>query len=116
MSTLAYPDGNLFDSRLFPSGGGGKESFETLLEHPGVRVERIVSHGQVTPEGEWYDQPEDEWVMLVTGEAALEYGDGTTCRLKAGDYLYIPAGRLHRVTYTSSPAVWLALFFNPQTP
>lgn len=86
------------------------EHFQTLLERPGVRLERIVSDGQVSPAGFWYEQTEDEWVLLLAGSAALEYGDGTRVELAVGDSLLIPAGRRHRVAYTAPRTVWLALF------
>ena len=41
------------------------EASGLLLERPGLRIERIVSWGQCSPEGFWYDQEEDEWVCLV---------------------------------------------------
>jgi cupin 2 domain-containing protein len=89
----------------------GAELFETLIEAPGLRVERIVSAGQVTPPGEWYDQEADEWVVLLQGEAELEYEGGTQQRLRAGDSVLLPAHCRHRVVYTSSrPAcIWLAV-------
>lgn len=88
----------------------GPELFETLLTGPdGLRVERIVSWGQVTPPGEWYDQDGDEWVMVVAGEARLTYEDGPEVRLSQGDQLFLPARRKHRVTYTSRPCIWLAV-------
>ncbi|MDP5238890.1 cupin domain-containing protein [Uliginosibacterium sp. 31-16] len=86
------------------------EHFQTLLERPGVRLERIVSDGQVSPPGFWFDQAEDEWVLLLTGAAALEYGDGTRVELGVGDALLIPAGYRHRVAFTAPRTVWLALF------
>lgn len=88
-----------------------RELFEPLLETNQLLVERIISTGQTTPESEWYDQPRDEWVLLLQGEAQLMYEDGSTIDLKAGDYLLIPAHQKHRVSYTSSnPAcIWLAI-------
>ncbi len=90
----------------------GEERFETLLAaslEPGsrVRLERIVSRD--VRDGAWYDQAWDEWVMVVRGEAVLEWGDGTTVTLGAGDYLRIEAHRRHRVVRTSAECVWLAL-------
>ncbi len=74
-----------------------------------------MSYGQVTPTGEWYDQTQDEWVMLVQGEARLEYDDGSDIVLKTGDYVMIPAHRKHRVAWTieNELTVWLAVHFNP---
>lgn len=89
------------------------ECFETLLTRPGVRVERIISTGQATPEGEWYDQSWDEWVLLLTGEALLELAEGGAHRLLPGDTLLLPAHCRHRVDWTTpdEPTIWLALHF-----
>lgn len=88
-----------------------REVFETLCETDQLSLERIISAGQTTPPDQWYDQPRDEWVLLLQGEAQLTYEDGRTIDLKAGDYLLIPAHHKHRVSYTSSdPAcIWLAI-------
>ena len=75
----------------------------------GLFVERIVSHGQVSPDGEWYDQERDEWVIVLEGEAALAYEDGSEVRLSKGGHLLLPRHVKHRVTYTSSPCIWLAM-------
>ena len=64
-------------------------------------IERIISTGQTTPLGEWYDQETDEWVILLQGKAELSYEDGERIGLQAGDYLVIPAHVKHRVEYTS---------------
>jgi cupin 2 domain-containing protein len=107
------PDGNLFTG-LSHLAAGCNEQFDTLLSGKGIRIERIFSYGNITPPDEWYNQAEDEWVLLVTGEAELTFDNGTTCRLHPGDHVMIPAGRKHRVTYTSTPAVWLAIFLQHQ--
>jgi len=85
------------------------ETFTSLQERPGVRIERIDSHGQASPEGFWYDQPEDEWVLLVQGEAVLEISGQPPLNLKSGDHLFIPAHVHHRVASTSADALWLAV-------
>jgi len=86
----------------------------TLAESDSVRIERIVSNGQATPQGEWYDQEQDEWVLVLTGSAGLLFeGAQGPKRLKAGDCTLIPAGCRHRVDWTD-PAVktvWLAVHF-----
>ena len=97
----------------FPEGVSGEsaEFFETLFRASGaVRVERIVSHGQTTPEGEWYDQDQDEWVVVLEGSARIAYADGTEISLCRGDHLFLPRRVPHRVSHTSSPCVWLAVF------
>lgn len=90
-----------------------QEVFETLFTGKQVRVERIVSLGHVTPSGDWYDQDEHEWVLVLSGEAELEYDDGRVIPLNVGDCLTIPAHQKHRVKYTSAehPTVWLAIFY-----
>lgn len=87
---------------------------DALLTRPGLRVERIVSTGQASPPGFWYDQAEHELVVLLHGQADLtvDAPDGTvTHRLRAGDWLELPAHRRHRVEATDTPTVWLALFW-----
>ena len=91
------------------------EVFDTIAESGSVRIERIVSNGQATPEGEWYDQELDEWVLVLAGSAGLLFEDALEPqRLVAGDYALIPAGCRHRVDWTD-PAVktvWLAVHFS----
>ena len=89
-----------------------EELFETVLEKSGTRIERIVSYGQSTPIGEWYDQEHDEWVMLVSGSADLQIeGEIEPRRLGPGDYLLLPARCRHRVlrTDTAAKSIWLAI-------
>jgi len=95
-----------------------QEQFESLLTQPGVKLERIISNGQSTPEGEWYDQAWDEWVMILQGEAELllELGKDQEIRqekrtMTVGDSILIPAHCRHRVEWTSNkgPTIWLAL-------
>jgi cupin 2 domain-containing protein len=70
--------GNLF-AKLPTSSA--EEEFTNLLTLPGARVERIVSTGQASPEGYWYD------------------------------YVEIPPHVRHRVEWTDAgaPTVWLAV-------
>ena len=78
------------------------------------RLERIVSKGHASPEGFWYDQEEDEWVLLIDGAARLDFDDGRSASLTAGDHPLIPARCRHRVAWTDPErqTVWLALFFD----
>lgn len=101
---------NIFD---LPRGIDREEAFETLLINQRLRIERIVSAGQVSAEGFWYDQNQHEWVMLVQGEARLGWEDGRRQDLKAGDCLLIRAHEKHRVEYTSQepPCIWLAVHY-----
>jgi cupin 2 domain-containing protein len=91
-----------------------KEIFEVLLETKDFRLERIISAGQATPPGEWYDQDIQEWVVLLRGGAGLRFEDEPEPRiLSPGDHLLIPAHRRHRVEWTDpeAPTVWLALHY-----
>jgi cupin 2 domain-containing protein len=92
-----------------------KEVFETLLQQPLLRVERIISKGHVSPTDEWYDQAWDEWVILLQGQASLRFMQAEDQHLSAGDFIYLPAHTLHQVTYTSSEqeCIWLAIHFSP---
>ncbi len=92
------------------------EAFETLstLGQGGARVERIVSERQSSPPGFWYDQDGDEWVMLLSGGAELEFADPAGVeRLAPGDWLLIPAHRRHRVAATLAGTLWLAVHAAP---
>ncbi len=93
-----------------------REIFETLFENSNLRIERIISTGQITPPDYWYDQAWDEWVILLQGEAQLSYEDGIQISLKAGDYLFLKAHQKHRVDFTRSepPCLWLAIHFSVQ--
>ena len=90
------------------------EIVETILSAPGVRIERIVSFGQASPEGFWYDQPEAEWVLVLAGAARLRFADEAEARtLGPGDHVHIAAYRRHRVEWTDPerPTIWLAVFY-----
>ncbi len=99
---------NIFN---LPSSLPNRELFESIISNDNILIERIISTGQTTPAGEWYDQEKDEWVILLQGFATLSYEDGSQIKLTAGDYLFIPAHQKHRVEYTStSPnCIWLAV-------
>ena len=91
---------------------GGAEFVEVLAQGRRVRIERIVSAGQASPPGFWYDQPDDEFVVLLAGAAVLgfEVGD-RSISLAPGDWVEIPAHIRHRVESTQArpPTVWLAV-------
>jgi cupin 2 domain-containing protein len=103
--------GNLY-ADLAPDAAA--ERFEPLVAREDVTIERIVSMGQASPEGFWYDDPRDEWVVVLAGAAALQFeGEARELSLAPGDYLHIPAHRRHRVAWTDThaPTVWLAVYF-----
>ena len=84
------------------------ETVETLLRgRGGFRVERIRS--EAYKNGEWYDQSEDEFVILLSGGAVLEFESGRV-ELSAGEWLVIRRHVRHRVASVSQGGVWLALF------
>jgi cupin 2 domain-containing protein len=92
-----------------------QESLVDLLKRPGVRIERIVSTGQSSPPGFWYDQAHGEWVAVLAGEAQLRFEDESAARtLRAGDFVDIAAHRRHRVEWTrpGEPTVWLAVHYD----
>ena len=88
---------------------GAEEVFETLFANSACRVERIVSFGHASPPGFWYEQAEDEWVVLLSGTAELAFDDGRRLALRAGDWVNLPAHCRHRVESVSQDAVWLAV-------
>ena len=89
----------------------GREIIATLFQSGEVRIERVESNGQASPEGFWYDQGTDEWVMLVRGNAALEFENGKFVELACGDCVSIAKHVRHRVARTSADALWLAVHF-----
>jgi len=96
-----------------PSGLPDEVS-QTLLTGSQFRMERIVSHGQQSPLGFWYDQDEHEWVLLLEGAATLRFEqDGSLLTLAPGMYVRIPAHVRHRVEWTAPDvdSIWLALFY-----
>jgi len=101
---------NIFDS--LPKDLSS-EVFEDIVHSSAVRIERIVSKGHCSPEIGWYDQDENEWVMVVEGEAILEFDDDSKCKLSTGDYINIPAHVKHKVIWTNPDqiTIWLAVFY-----
>lgn len=92
------------------------EQILPLLASGSVRIERIVSTGQASPAGFWYDQEEHEWVVVLRGSGVVEFEDGKQITLNPGDHLHIPPHLRHRVLETSGeePTVWLAVFWSDQ--
>ncbi len=88
-----------------------QELFTLLLENKNVRIERIVSENQRTPAGEWYDQLQNEWVIVLQGQAVVEYENMEQHNLNIGDFLFIPAHTPHRVSWTTAAqqTIWLAI-------
>jgi cupin 2 domain-containing protein len=109
---LRLLSGNISATIAADLGQRPDEQVDTLVRANGLRVERIVSMGHRSPEGFWYDQPEDEFVLLVSGAARLSIHGAGERTLGPGDWMHIPARVRHRVEWTdpAHPAVWLAVF------
>ncbi|WP_081986718.1 cupin domain-containing protein [Chitinibacter sp. ZOR0017] len=107
-SSPLNPSGNLFAAATPPASG---ELFSVLLERPDLLIERIVSSDQLSPT--LYCQTQDEWVVLLQGEASVQLG-AERVQLQAGDYLFIPAQTPHQVLATSAGALWLAIHHGPR--
>ncbi|MGS0765477.1 cupin domain-containing protein [Syntrophomonas curvata] len=92
---------------MLPDG----EMIEALIPDRGILIERIISNGQSSPPGFWYEQERDEWVVLLQGESELLWEGGRKIILGAGDWVLLPAGERHRVERTSTdpPCIWLAV-------
>lgn len=82
------------------------EEFTTLLEHKNIKIMRIVSSEQIDPKT--YIQDEDEWVVVLKGEAKMWIG-GKTKLLRKGESLFIPAKTPHKVLKTQKGTLWLAV-------
>jgi cupin 2 domain-containing protein len=90
------------------------EITQVLLQEKSIKIERIISSGQSSPDGFWYDQPQNEWVLLLRGAAKISLEDNSIpLELNEGDFLYIPAHQKHRIETTARDeiTVWLAIFF-----
>jgi len=94
---------NLYD---YGHPAPGEEHFTELFKDKRLIINRIVSN--TLEKGGWYEQDEDEWLVLLEGEALLIV-DGKEVSLKRGDTLFIPAFQLHRIIWTSSDALWLTV-------
>lgn len=96
---------NLLD---FSNGSFDEEVISELLSTKNIRIEKIVSNGQVSQS--WYDQSEGEWVAVLVGEGSLIFEDGSETTLKVGEHIFIPPHKKHKVSHCSSPCVWLCVF------
>lgn len=89
------------------------EIFNDIITTENVRIERIISHGHSSPEQGWYDQDENEWVMVLEGQGVIEFEDERVVTLSKGDYINIAAREKHKVVGTDRDVVtiWLAVFY-----
>ncbi|UCD88501.1 MAG: cupin domain-containing protein [Desulfobacterales bacterium] len=91
-----------------------KESFDTIISAASFTIERIVSRGHHSPEDYWYDQNNNEWVMVLKGSAGLKFeNEHKSITMMPGDYINIPAHCRHRVEWTDPTVetIWLAVHY-----
>lgn len=100
---------NIFD-QIKPANE--REIVEKIFANGDICIERIISAGQSSPEGFWYDQPQNEWVIVLKGRGIIEFED-RLIELGTGDYIFIAAHRKHRVKFTdlNEETIWLAVHF-----
>jgi len=89
------------------------ELFQPVISNENVQIERIVSSGQNTPNGQWLEDDRNEWVVLLQGESEISFEDGTNTILNSGDHILIEKHKKHRVVRTSENpfCIWLAVYF-----
>ena len=111
MKDLKISTGNIFKDIKCAKG---TETFVSIVEKGCLKIKKIVSNGVKSPEGFWYNQAHDEFVLLLRGRARILFRKGKSMDLKQGDYLIIPKCAEHRIDYTSSKpqCVWLCVFGN----
>lgn len=112
-NALCMEPGNIFSKMTKETP---HEIFEEIVRWNRGRIERIVSRGHATPEGEWYDQEQAEWVLLLKGRAKLTFEGGQTIELNPGDHLKIPSRSRHRVAWTdpAEETLWLAVHYDEE--
>ncbi|MGB5277099.1 MAG: cupin domain-containing protein [Gammaproteobacteria bacterium] len=90
-----------------------EEVTERLVQSNNVKIERIISMGHTSPDAGWYDQEQNEWVLVLKGTASIAFENEAVANLEEGDYIHIPAHQKHRVISTSSvtETIWLAIFY-----
>lgn len=102
--------GNLFES--LPEDIS-KEVFSEIIQGENIRIERIISKGHSSPEAGWYDQDDNEWVIVLKGEAKLSFENNDDVHLVSGSHLNIPPHTKHKVTWTkpNTETIWLAVHY-----
>lgn len=105
---------NIFTS---PPAALQEELFDVLLQNNNIRIERIVSKGHVSPASGWYDQEDNEWVLVLKGAGTILFEDGREVTMRKGDYLHITAHAKHKVSWTDPDrqTIWLAVHYPAPT-
>ena len=100
---------NIFDKIIVDKE---EENFFEIFKNETIKIEKIVSNGQISPENFWYEQEKSEFILLLEGFAILEF-ENREVELKKGDCLNIEAMEKHRVKFTSlnEPTIWFAVFY-----
>ena len=91
-----------------------EEITEKIISSGKFRIERIISGGHSSNEDFWYDQEENEWVIVLKGKAILEFfGENELIEVNEGDYINIPSHKKHRIEWTDpeNKTIWLAVFY-----
>lgn len=90
-----------------------QEVFEQLASNGYVTIEKILSKGQQSPPSGWYDQEQNEWVLVLKGKAVLAFDNQESINLNEGDFINIPPHKKHKVTWTdpNSETIWLAVHY-----
>ncbi len=90
-----------------------EELFEDIISSGDVKIEQIISEGHTSPKEGWYESEQNEWVIVLQGEARLSFESDEDIELKRGDYKNIPAFCKHKVSYTplSEKTIWLAVYY-----
>ena len=99
---------NIFDKIIVDK----EENFFEIFKNETIKIEKIVSNGQISPENFWYEQEKSEFILLLEGFAILEF-ENREVELKKGDCINIKAKQKHRVKFTSldEPTIWFAVFY-----
>ncbi len=90
-----------------------EEIFEQILQSENIKIERIISKGHRSPDSGWYDEEQNEWVIVLKGEAIISFENGIDINLKAGSHINIPAHKRHKVSWTDpkTETIWLAVHY-----
>ncbi len=107
---MTVKSGNIYQSSV---SAGSKEVVEQLVAKNSLKIEKIASMGHSSPATGWYDQDDNEWVVVLKGDAIVAFEDGKKVRMGEGDYLDIPAHTRHKVEWTSPDieTIWLAVHY-----
>jgi len=103
------------DNIFYPSLPVFEQEFSNILfENKTIRIERIVSKGHTSPASGWYDQEDNEWVLVLEGAGTISFADDRQVTLNKGDFLHIPAHEKHKVAWTDPDrlTVWLAVHYS----